>query len=70
MKIFGLLVAAAAGAGAAIAAMKFGPQIKETVEAKMKKAADGTEVEDVEVAAEENVADVEIVDAPETADAE
>ena len=62
MKLFSLLVAAAAGAGAAVAAMKFGPQIKEAVEAKMKQAANGTEVEDVDVTDEET-ADVEIVDA-------
>ena len=55
MKLGSLLVGAALGACAAVAAIKYGPQIKETVEEKMKKAKEGSEVEDtcVEEAAEE-----------------
>ena len=46
MKLGSLLVGAALGACAAVAAVKYGPQIKETVEAKVKKAKEGSEVED------------------------
>ena len=65
MKILSLLAGIAVGAGAAVAAIKFGPKIKETVEAKMKKADDGAEVEDVEMDAE-----TEEVEAVDTTDAE